>query len=587
MTVEQRLIFPPFRLDVVNECVWCGEQEIHLPPKAFAVLRYLIEHRGRLVTKEELFRAVWSETVVSDAALTVCIQEVRKALSDRSQEPRFIETVHRRGYRFIAPLTAPQPVASSQNAVGSRELSNVRELMSRVQSKQSSLPSPRYSVPTLVGRAAELAQLYEWFAKAAVGERQVVFVTGEPGIGKTTLVEAFLQTLNSRCQTPDTRVWLGRGQCIEQYGAGEAYLPVLEALGRLCRESGGEQVVSLLDQHAPTWLVQMPAFLASADFEALQRKVAGATRERMLREMAEALEVLTTERPLVLVLEDLHWSDASTLDLLSVIARRRERARLLVIGTYRPVEVNRSGHPLKTIKQDLQLHRQCEELSLTFLTEDAVAEYVAVKLAGEGQQTASFHELVLTIHQRTEGNPLFIVNVVDYLITRGALNVGEAGEGHSIDALREHVQVGVPDGLRQMIVQQIGGLSEEERRVLEAASVVGMGFSAAVVAAAVEQDTTQVEEMCEGLVQRQQFLRFSMIEEWPDGTVAGHYSFIHALYQNVLYERLSVGRRIQLHKRIGERKEAGYGERAGEIAAELAVHFERGRDYQRAVHYFE
>src|SRR5438034_1727944 len=236
-------------------------------------------------------------------------------------------------------------------------------------------------------------------------------------MGKTTLVEAFLQSLEARGQpesgvwslesgvgagdsalrdsglgdslreaapgrqTLDASLWIGHGQCIEHYGAGEAYLPVLEALGRLCREPGGEHLLELLGQQAPTWLVQMPALLSAAELEALQRKVLGTTREQMLRELAEAVEVLTVERPLVLWLEDLHWSDYSTLDWLAYLARRRERAKLLVIGTYRPAEVIVREHPLRAIKQELQVHGHCQELPLGSLSEAAVGEYLAVRFA--------------------------------------------------------------------------------------------------------------------------------------------------------------------------------------------------------------
>jgi len=148
-------------------------------------------------------------------------------------------------------------------------------------------------------------------------------------------------------------VWIGRGQCIEHYGSGEAYLPVLAALGGLCREPEGERLIEVLSQHAPTWLVQMPALLSGAELDALQRKTAGATRERMLRELTEAVGALTAERPLVLWVEDLQWSDVSTLDWLAFVARRQEYARLLVIGTFRPVEVIVSAHPLKAVKQEL------------------------------------------------------------------------------------------------------------------------------------------------------------------------------------------------------------------------------------------
>ena len=125
----------------------------------------------------------------------------------------------------------------------------------------------------------------------------MVFVTGEAGLGKTTLVETFVEAASHHDD-----LWLGHGQCIEHYGAGEADMPVLAALGRLCRVAGGEELVALLTQHAPTWLVQMPGLLGTADLETLQRRVVGATRERMLRELAEAIGA-DGHKALVLVLE--------------------------------------------------------------------------------------------------------------------------------------------------------------------------------------------------------------------------------------------------------------------------------------------
>src|SRR5262249_57170968 len=173
------------------------------------------------------------------------------------------------------------------------------------------------------------------------------------GIGKTSLVEAFLQRVKR-----DSDVWVGQGQCLEQYGAGEAYLPVLEAVSRLCQEPGRKGMVELLRRHAPTWLQQMPWLIDDADRENLQREVIGATRERMMREMAEAVEALTSATPLALVLEDLHWSDYSTLDLVSYRARRRKRARPLLIATDRPPAVGSAGRPLQAIPQELRAHRQ-------------------------------------------------------------------------------------------------------------------------------------------------------------------------------------------------------------------------------------
>jgi len=582
MKLGSHILFPPFQLDLANAQLWRGEQRVILRPKTFAVLSYLVENAGRLVSKKELLDAVWPDTRVSERGLKDYVQEIRKTLGDDPKAPRFIETVARRGYRFIAPISI-----SSQSVSSSKF---------HVSSSQSAIRHPQ-SVINLAGREAELQQLHDWLAQATSGERQIIFVTGEPGIGKTTLVDTFVTQIEADLRAglasgqpqEDTstalwpEIWIGRGQCSEHYGAGEAYLPVPEALGRLCRELGDQQFRWLLSRYAPTWLVQMPWLVSETDRDELHRRVLGATPGRMLREMAELLEVLTVEKLLVLCLEDLQWSDYSTLDLLALLARRPEPARLLLIGTYRPAEVERSEHPLRAVKQELQMHGRCQELSLGPLTEEAVAQYLTARFAIAAQRAVSLQGLARLIHQRTEGNPLFMVNVVDYLVAQGV--IVECGGQWELRARLEEVGTEVPASLRQMIEEQIERLSTEEQRVLEVASVAGVEFSAATVAAGLGEEVVTSEERCAGLVRRDQFLRACGVEEWPDGTAAGCYSFLHALYQHVVYERLTAGQRLHLHRRIGERKEQGYGHRAGEIAGELAVHFEQGRDYRRVVQY--
>src|SRR5262245_24918524 len=263
-------------------------------------------------------------------------------------------------------------------------------------------------------------------------------------MGKTTVVDAFLGTSAVR----DT-LWTARGQCVEHYGSGEAYLPVLDALGQLCRQPGGEHVIALLKRYAPTWLVQMSALVSDSELEAIQRKVQGATRERMLREMAEAIEALTAEQPLVLAVEDMHWSDYSTLDLLALLAQRRGPARLLLLATYRPTDVIVSGHPLKAMKQELHVHGQCEALPLGFLTVAEVRQYLTARLPH--QQFPP--ELGQVIHQSTEGNPLFMVNVVDDWVRQGVL-VETDGQWRLIAQVVD-LEAEVPESLRQMIERQL------------------------------------------------------------------------------------------------------------------------------------
>jgi len=543
MASEPPILFHPFVLDVANQQLLRDGRRVAITPKAFGVLHHLVTHAGRLVTKTDLLAAVWEGTHVQEAVLKVCVREIRQALRDPAREPRFIETAHRRGYRFIAPIAR----ADHPRAAG----------------------APRIRC---VGREAEAAQLSAVLERAFGGERQVVFVTGEAGIGKTAVVDTFLELAAA-----DPSVRLARGACLEQFGAGEAYLPILEALGRLSRGPGGAGLAALLRRHAPTWLVQMPALAGEEDREALRREIIGATKDRMLREMAEAMEALAAEAPVVLVLEDLHWADYSTLDLIASLARRREPARLMLVGTYRPAEVQHAHHPLEAIKQELVMRRRCLEMRLDYLPRGAVAEYLALRFPRARPPEA----LAAAIHRRSGGNPLFMVNVVDALVSRRLLGGKAVGPG--LKTVLREVETGMPENLRQMIDLQVERLTAAERATLEAASVAGIDFSTIAVAAGQEIDPPVAEEACESLARRGRFLRPAGIGPLPDGSVSARYAFIHPLYQNVLYQRILPARRLRLHQTIAERGIAIYGDRVGEIAAELAVHFERARDHRGAI----
>jgi predicted ATPase/DNA-binding winged helix-turn-helix (wHTH) protein len=552
-------IFGDYVLDTQRQELQRAGEPLPLRRKVFQVLVYLLSHHERVVPKQELLERLWPDQFVGDEALLSCIRALRQALGERGRAPRMLRTLHGQGYRFVAhvekrdrlPRDVPAPHAGRPPGT-----------------EHPGLPS--------VGREAALTRLYAWLARARSGVRQVVFVTGEAGLGKTTLVEAFVAQLGS-----DSPLWIGRGQCVEHYGAGEPYLPVLEALGRLCRGSDGPEIVALLEQQAPTWLVQMPGLVHAADLEALQRRIAGATRDRMLRELAEALELLTARQPLLLVLEDLHWSDYSTLDLLAVLARRREPARLLLLGTYRLPDALQRGHPLHTVHHELQRHGQCMELPLPLLPEAAVAAYLATRFPDAHLPAGLAH----LVHQRTEGNPLFMVTVVEDWVRRGWLVPADGG--WTLRVALAALAGTVPESLRQMLEQQLERLSPIEQRVLEVGSVAGATFSAAAVAAGLGHEVVEVEEWCVGLARRQQWLEACGEQVWPDGTVAGNYRFTHALYQEVAYHRLTAARRVPLHCRIGEREEAGYGPQVRERAAALAMHFARGRDFPRAVRYLQ
>ncbi|MDQ3777009.1 MAG: AAA family ATPase [Pseudomonadota bacterium] len=554
---EPDLTFPPFRLDLANERLWRGSELLALRPKAFLLLRYLAEHPERLLTQEELLKAIWQHGYVSEGLLRGYIRKLRSALGDDAKNPRFIETAGGRGYRFIAPLISTPPVLGLI---------------------ESSVPPALQPPSQFVGRHEELAQLHDALERALRGNRQMVFVTGEPGIGKTALIDAFL----AQAAGAHEDLWVGRGQCIDHYGAGEAYLPVLEALGGLLRRKG-PALIPLLRRQAPTWLVQIPASMEEAEREALSRQLFGSTQERMARELAGALEGLTAERPLVLWLEDLHWSDLSTVDALALLARRREPARLLVVSTYRPAEVIANGHPLRGLVRELEAHAQCRDLPLGFLTPPEVTQYLAVRFAPPEPQAPGLEAWGRFIHGHTDGNPLFMVAMVDDLMSRGV--IGEAPLEEPWPAPSAALAGRLPESLRELIDHQLDRLSQEQRGMLEAASVAGREFSAASVAAALDTDVLMVEGCCGALAGRHLFLDWGKGPAVPERRLCERYRFLHALYPQILSERLSASRRRQLHRKVGESKETAFGSRSVDIAAELAVHFEEARDDSRAVYY--
>jgi DNA-binding winged helix-turn-helix (wHTH) protein/tetratricopeptide (TPR) repeat protein len=546
--------FPPFRLDTINECLWRrrdggNDEQIRLAPKAFAVLRYLVEHAGRPVTQNELLETLWSDTFVQPDVLKTHILDVRSALGDHPKNPQFIETLPRKGgYRFIAHIE-----------------------------DASALPTSGFEPPSrrLVGRKVALDQLSKCLQIALRSQRQVVFVTGEPGIGKTALVDEFQRNLASEV----VGLRIARGQCVEGYGGKEAYYPLLEALGQLCRGPEKDSLVQILEREAPTLLVQFPALVRRDHRETLKREILGATRDRMLREISEAMETIASGRPLLVILEDLHWVDHSTVDLISALARRRPPAKLMLIGTYRTGDVARSDHPLKTLKWELLIHELCHEIALDPLEEAGVAEYLDAESGG----TAVPEGLTGLIYRQTEGNPLFMVAILKHMREREL--VADENGGLTLSVPLQEIALRAPHSLQQMIESQIERLSEDARQALESASVVGVLFSAAVTAIAANMNMEDFEHVCEDLSRRHQLVRSVGSQEFPDGTVSGRYEFAHSLYREIFYRRLAPGSRTKLHQRIGERLEEIFAADPGEAASELARHFEESRDWSRAIKY--
>jgi DNA-binding winged helix-turn-helix (wHTH) protein len=406
------LTWGAFRLDLREERIFKEGREVHLRSKPFSILRYLATHPRRLVTRAELIEAVWGRVATSESLLRTHLCELRRVLGEN-----VVETVIGRGYRFVADV---------EDGVHSRrhgERANV-----------------------VVGRSVEMGVLRKAFHDVRSGRRSVAFVSGEPGVGKSTLVDAFLD--DASAQSP---VWIARCVCLERCADAEPFQPLLEALGTMCRGSLGTSAFEVLALHAPTAVAQMPALLDARREDELRRRLAGAAPTRILRELTEGLEALSNERALILAIDDLHWADPATIDLIGSLGRRCEPSRILVVATLRSAALTQR-HRLTRMIAELVAHRRGVSIALAGFDEQAVAEYLATRF-GMHRFPAT---LATMVHSMTGGNPLFIASLFDELEKNGLLRRDD--EGWRLVTGLDGVAAQRPDAIRRFVDAQLDHL---------------------------------------------------------------------------------------------------------------------------------
>jgi predicted ATPase len=428
-----------------------------------------------------------------------------------------------------------------------------------------------------VGRHDELAKLRAGFESAAAGRGLFLCVTGEPGIGKTTLVEDFLAELADAGRS----CTVACGRCSERLAGADAYLPFLEALESLLHGDGSESAARAMKAVAPTWYAQVvPLAADDSSFARVLLETKAASRERLTRELGAFLQEVARSRPLLLFLDDLHWADASTVDLLAYIGSRCVGLPLLLLLTYRPTDLLLGKHPFVRLKQDLQARGICREVSLELLTHQDIERYLALEFPEH-----RFPEgLAALIHAKTEGNPLFMVDLLRHLRDRQVI-AQEQGRWMLVQSLPD-LERELPESVRSLIERKIAQLGEEDRRLLVAASVQGSEFEAAVVARALELNAAEVEDQLERLERVHAFVRLVGEHDFPDRTLTLRYRFVHVLYQNALYGSLRPTRRVSLSAAVAQALVGYYGDKSADVAGELALLFQAAREFARAVDYF-
>jgi tetratricopeptide (TPR) repeat protein len=437
-----------------------------------------------------------------------------------------------------------------------------------------------------VGRTEELELLRGRLAGADDGRGRVVFLSAEAGAGKSTLVDRFLSEVPER--VPEAMVI--RAGCSEQYGAGEPYQPFVEAFRHLTREQEGRKGRSLKElakEIAPFWVAAIPvageaiaAGMATAS--ELRRTFKGGGgqtapgEEALFFQYTQLFLAASDEHPLVLFIDDLHWADRSTVSLLTHLGRQVSDRQVLIIGSYRPVDIDVSEHPMRQARQELERYGVAEEVALGPLDRKALERLIETRTG-----TPPTRRLLDWLHERGGSNTLFFEELLTWLEHQG---FARADRG-AFDLVQVPQDIEIPRSAESTIEKRLDRLDEDTRRVLEYASVDGNEFDSVSLARLLDMDEMELEDALEPLVRVHRLVQLKETRDLPNDDFASVYRFSHSLIQSVLHANLRGKRRILLHRKMGQILEEIWGEHAEVMAHKLAIHFEEGRQGGKAFEY--
>jgi predicted ATPase len=352
----------------------------------------------------------------------------------------------------------------------------------------------------------------------------------------------------------------------------------MEALNGLMRGSASESVHRLMKMFAPTWYSELMPHAANPEETAETGAAVERTPVRMKRELFILFRELGKLRPVVLFVDDFHWADVSTVDLISYLVTESER--LLILVAYPASELLLTKHPFRDRKLHLQAHGICRETGLEGLSFSNVEEYLNLEFPGH-----SFpEEFARLIHARTEGHPLFMTDLVAELRDRKVIE--ESAEGWVLTSSVSEIVPHLPPRAESLIDLKLGALDSQDRRLLIAASIQGHTFDSAVISGALEIKQEEVEDRLENLDHVHGLVRLMQETELPDEQINRRYSFAHGLYQNAFYASLTPSRKQKLSAAVARSLLSCYANDGRPIAASLGVLFETARDFEKASEHF-
>ncbi|HEV2860035.1 MAG TPA: AAA family ATPase [Pyrinomonadaceae bacterium] len=571
--------FPPFHLSSDVDLLYRDGAPVRIEPRAVQVLRYLVLHRDRVVPKEELLDRVWADVFTTDAVLKQAVSQIRRALGETPDAPRYVQTFHARGYRFVAPVHVREaPPESGGAGAHTPDEPPAAETSPPVVAAAAASAQPNYDL--LVGREKELSLLKAEYGRALEGGGQPVVVKGEPGIGKTQLARRFGRWARAEgALYVYARFFDYEGSRLAPY---EAFIDLLRAAiyeGREAapvrrRDSPAEGLREAVEARCGERLPDELFRGVRAPLAHVGAGPGGDDHFRVIVPIARAFLRLAGERPLVMVLDDIQWADEVSLDCLGYLMRSRADEPLLLVLLARAEESAETGGALARWLRREAVYRSFTSVSLKPLDEGACREAVEEAFGGPGRAPVVPRPEAHIIHRVTGGNPYFLVETLRLLVAEGHISETEARdearwEWHGIE------DVPLPDSLVMAAMAKLERLSPELRGLLEQAAVIGDEFR---VETLVRMSARAEEEVDESL---QEGVRLGVLSG-RGVSVGEDYRFYHTLLRRVLYDGLGARRRRRLHRAAADAIEEVYARHAERVADALGVHYEAAGDAARA-----
>ncbi|MFO0687911.1 MAG: AAA family ATPase [Myxococcota bacterium] len=513
---------------------------VKLEPKIFHVFRFLIRNRERVVSKAEILDHVWPGEAISESVLPRSIALIRRAVGDSRATPKVIETVHGHGYRFVAPIAGPAsspPASSADAASGSASSAPTAASPS---GDRAAEPVAAGDGSDFVGREGVLRRIDQALDGAIAGRGRIVVLVGEAGIGKTRTVERALEAMAGRAG-----VFVGN--CFEGEGA-PAYWPFVQIFRALIDELDDDALAEGIRAGDADLLPLVPGLARRLSGLVAAEPLEGEqARFRFFDGVAGFLRWSARRRPLVLVLEDLHWADRDSLLLASFLAGALRDCAVLIVATHRDVEARRD-HPLAGLARDLSRAPNCDRIPLRGLEPEHAIELLQRTAGRELEPRVS-----RAVLEMTEGNPFFVRELALLVAEGGAFEIDE----------RRGLPVELPQGVRDAVGLRLASLSPACNEMLRRAAVLGREFNGRVLLElASDSHEAQLELLGEALAA-------GLLKELP---TAGTYAFTHALVRQTLYDELGLSQRVLAHRAAAEALVRIHGEDSPEHLPELAHH---------------